>query len=473
MHRTVSTLLFALSLVSVGCSQDADPLTPEGAGASNARPLEGFGDDDEDSSGFEDGDDDSADGDFGDEGGDDDDSGDWEESEGDDADDREDSYQDDDGNGDDNDQSDDGDAADDDDTTQSEDGDADEGSDRAEGDGDEANDGADRAGGKDDEADEGSDRAGGKGGGADKGADRAGGKDGEGNEGANRAAGEQGETSDGAAQDPSEASPATDGLGSLADAGVSNDADPTAEPVAASGAVTLPPENAPFDYQLGGDYALPSGVRIVSRDRTGSAAVGAYNICYLNGLQTQPDERQTWLSAHSELLLKKSGNVVNDPEWPDEMLLDISTSAKRAALVELEAAWITECHSKGFAAIEIDNLDSYTRSGGLLTSEHAVAFVRALSDRAHAAGLAVAQKNSAELVSKKSALGTDFAVAEECAAYDECDAYTGAYGSHVLVVEYTRAAFQNACSMNPQLSIVLRDRDLVTPGQSGYVREGC
>ena len=30
--------------------------------------------------------------------------------------------------------------------------------------------------------------------------------------------------------------------------------------------VVLPPANAKFDYQIGGDYALPPGVQIVSRD---------------------------------------------------------------------------------------------------------------------------------------------------------------------------------------------------------------
>ncbi len=55
--------------------------------------------------------------------------------------------------------------------------------------------------------------------------------------------------------------------------------------------VTLPPANGKFSYQLGGAYTPESGVRVVSRDRTvAPAGAGFYNICYINLLQTQPDE---------------------------------------------------------------------------------------------------------------------------------------------------------------------------------------
>ena len=47
--------------------------------------------------------------------------------------------------------------------------------------------------------------------------------------------------------------------------------------------VKLFPEGAGFDYQLGGAYTPPKGVKIVARDRTESPAKGFYNICYING----------------------------------------------------------------------------------------------------------------------------------------------------------------------------------------------
>lgn len=416
MQRTVSTVLFALSLLPLGCSTDTAPTGPAGAVPAEGA-VSGFRDDGD---GEGDSDDDSDDG----EGGDDSDDEDRDQDEG--------------------------------------GGDVDDG-DEDQGGGDE-----DEGGGDEDEGDDDDDSGGG--GDEDEGGDDSDeNDDGDDDEGDDDE--DSGDDDEDSGDDDSEPSDSVD-TDVAEPTTPTMPTTPTTNPGAAAG-VKLPPANAAFDYQLGGDYPLPTGVKIVSRDRTGAAAAGAYNICYINGLQTQPDERSTWLSSHAELLLRKNGQVVSDPEWKDEMLLDISTADKRTALVALEAAWITECKSKGFSAIEVDNLDSYSRSGGLLTSAHAVAFMRLLSDRAHAAGLAIAQKNSAELATKKAELGTDFAVAEECAKFDECGAYTKAYGANVLIVEYTRAAFQKACTQQPQLSIVLRDLNLVKPGTSGYVREGC
>lgn len=237
--------------------------------------------------------------------------------------------------------------------------------------------------------------------------------------------------------------------------------------------VTLPPANAPADYQLGGSYAPPGGVQIVSRDRNAAAAAGAYSICYVNGFQIQPDEETMWQSQHPDLILRDgSGQPVVDVDW-GEMLIDVGTAAKRTAVLAVVQPWIDGCAQAGFQALEIDNLDSYSRSTGLLTADDAVAMMKMFADAAHQRGLAVAQKNSAELLARKTELGTDFAIAEECNHYDECGSYTGAYGDHVIVIEYQQADFNTGCSAWPNLSIVLRDRNLVTPSQSGYVYAGC
>ena len=54
-------------------------------------------------------------------------------------------------------------------------------------------------------------------------------------------------------------------------------------------------------------------------------------------------------------------------------------------------------------------------------------------------GLAAAQKNWAEW--DGTAVGFDFAIAEQCAQYHECGSYVAHYGRHVLAVEYGDAAF--------------------------------
>ncbi|MDQ0364850.1 endo alpha-1,4 polygalactosaminidase [Catenuloplanes indicus] len=243
----------------------------------------------------------------------------------------------------------------------------------------------------------------------------------------------------------------------------------------ATGAWTPPPANAGFDYQIGGAYAPPSGVTVVSRDSEASPAAGLYNICYINAFQVQPGAQSWWEKNHNDLLLRdKSGNLVIDEDW-DEAMLDFSTAAKRAALTTVAAGWIDQCKAKGFQAIEPDNLDSYTRSNGLLTQAQAVEYAAALSAYAHGKGLAVGQKNLAELsTANAKKAGFDFAVAEECGAWNECDRYTATYGNNVVVIEYTQSGFTKACNgFGSKLSIVLRDVDVTAPGSRSYVFKGC
>lgn len=242
---------------------------------------------------------------------------------------------------------------------------------------------------------------------------------------------------------------------------------------ATSGTPVLPPPNVGLDYQLGGAYVPPAGVGIVSRDRHDMPAPGIYNVCYVNGFQSQPKEGTFWTTSHPDLILRDAGgNPVIDTEW-GEMLLDIRTPASRAALAAIVNAWIAGCASSGFNAVEIDNLDSYSRSTGLLTMDQAVAYMRLLSDAGHAAGLAVAQKNSAELLPRRTEMGTDFAVAEECNRYSECGSYVETYGRAVLVIEYRRVDFTTGCRAYPDLSIVLRDVNLTRRGNAAYVYDGC
>ncbi len=238
--------------------------------------------------------------------------------------------------------------------------------------------------------------------------------------------------------------------------------------------ILLPPANGQFDYQLGGAYDPPIGVVVVTRDRTEMPAAGRYNICYVNGFQTQPDEADWWLTQHPELILRdKSGHPVIDPDWPDEMLLDITTPQKRAAIATIVGIWIEGCATDGYRAVEIDNLDSYSRSKGQISVEDAVALIRLFADTAHAAGLAIGQKNAVEISFRRAETALDFAVAEECNRYDECGDYTASYGDLVFVIEYDDESFQQGCLDFPQLSIIRRDIMLTMPGDPDYRYDSC
>ena len=104
--------------------------------------------------------------------------------------------------------------------------------------------------------------------------------------------------------------------------------------------VEYPPTHGVFDYQLGGTYgriSTPDGesrIDIVVRDSTEEPLVGAYNVCYINGFQTQPGDEAVWLGERADaLLLDSAGRPVIDPDWPDEYVLDPSTREQREVIL--------------------------------------------------------------------------------------------------------------------------------------------
>jgi hypothetical protein len=254
----------------------------------------------------------------------------------------------------------------------------------------------------------------------------------------------------------------------------------------ARAATPPPPANAGFDYQIGGDYPLPNGVSVVSRDWfSGDPAPDpAYSICYVNAFQTQaneagvdrPDERNNWPPS---LVLSELGD---DPHWGGEYLIDISTARKRRRGADWVQQMIEGCADAGYQAVEYDNLDSWTRFDGTPLADDvpfgkpdALAYAGRLADRAHALGMAVGQKNTADVNRRQSRrVGFDFAIAEECSRYDECGRYRNVYGNHVIEIEYRREDFRKACrTVGPAISVVLRDRLVSPPSSPRYVYDAC
>jgi len=251
---------------------------------------------------------------------------------------------------------------------------------------------------------------------------------------------------------------------------------------ASAGAYAPPPADAGFDYQIGGDYPPPAGVSVVSRDWFSGrpAADPAYSICYVNAFQTQanesgvdrPDERSNW---PRRLVLSRLGD---DPHWGGEYLVDISTAKRRQRAAGWVRQMIAGCADAGYEAVEFDNLDSWTRFDGTplasrvpFGKRQALAYAGLLADRAHALDLAVGQKNTADVTRAQARrAGFDFAIAEECGRYHECDAYTDDYGDQVIAIEYRTQDFRWTCSnVGDLLPVVLRDRDLTPTG----VRRWC
>jgi hypothetical protein len=258
----------------------------------------------------------------------------------------------------------------------------------------------------------------------------------------------------------------------------------SAVPTAA--AVAPPPVNAGFDYQIGGDYPLPPGVSVVSRDWFSGEAADepVYSICYVNAFQTQaneqgvnrPDERANWPRG---LVLARLGD---DPNWGGEYLVNISTAEKRRRATRWVEQMINGCARKGFEAVEYDNLDSWTRFDGTplanrvpFEKRQALAYAKMLAERAHAKGLAVGQKNTVDVTSEQSRrVDFDFAIAEECARYDECNGYRRVYANRMIEIEYRRKDLRRACrALGDEISIVLRDRQVSVPTAARYVYDAC
>lgn len=279
--------------------------------------------------------------------------------------------------------------------------------------------------------------------------------------------------------------------------------------------------NVKFDYQIGGGYTPASGVRVVSRDVKDTPAKLGYDICYINGFQTQPDENGSdgqpvegttkWFTADAgrkQLLLPNptpeyptstenqqySKPYYVDPGWPDEIIFDLRTDAKRTALAAIVGKQIQACADKKFDAVEVDNLDSFTRAytnlsdrklaregkdpkegaATLMSSSDALAFAALLIKKAHGLNLAIAQKNTAELEDAGKAAGFDLAVVEECGATGECGDYADVWGGNWVDIEYTAGGFTKACSsVKSKISVVQRDKKVSTEGSTGYVYAEC
>ncbi|MBR7677677.1 endo alpha-1,4 polygalactosaminidase [Streptomyces daliensis] len=240
---------------------------------------------------------------------------------------------------------------------------------------------------------------------------------------------------------------------------------------AAPTSVTLPPTHADFDYQIGGAYTPPDGVEVVSRAHESTPADGLYNICYVNAFQTQPGAEEEW---DSDLLLRDdAGEVVYDSEW-GEAVLDLTTKDKRERIAKKVNGWVDECAEKGFQAVEPDNYDTFDRYADYLTPEQAKSLLGLIADHAHERNLAVAQKNTVELSADRESVGLDFAIAEECGKWTECDGYVEEFGDHVIVIEYSAEGLATACEgWSDRLSIVRRDKDVRPIGHADYLRETC
>uniref|UniRef100_K3X8A1 Glycoside-hydrolase family GH114 TIM-barrel domain-containing protein n=1 Tax=Globisporangium ultimum (strain ATCC 200006 / CBS 805.95 / DAOM BR144) TaxID=431595 RepID=K3X8A1_GLOUD len=104
------------------------------------------------------------------------------------------------------------------------------------------------------------------------------------------------------------------------------------------------------------------------------------------------------------------------PEWEGEYWLD----TRNAKVREIMKARIQLAKQKGCDGVDPDNVDAaFNDSGFPLTGATQLDYNKFLASTAHSLGLAVGLKNDLQQVAALASV-FDFAVNEQCAAYNEC-----------------------------------------------------
>lgn len=163
--------------------------------------------------------------------------------------------------------------------------------------------------------------------------------------------------------------------------------------------------------------------------------LGGYAIAYFNGGAWQPDKPDSDMYPDSVI-----GTVPMDG-WPQERWLDIRQISILRPLIRNK---LLLAKSKGFNAVDPDNMDGYSNSKEFgLTKVHQIAFNRMVAQEAKSLGLAVFLKNTDGLVDD---LVQDFdgAVVEEAFRYNEAAAYQPFRDNHKPVFEVEYRAFTRA-----------------------------
>jgi hypothetical protein len=149
--------------------------------------------------------------------------------------------------------------------------------------------------------------------------------------------------------------------------------------------------------------------------------------------------------------------------WPGEKWLDIRQINLLAPMMR---ARLDLCKSKGFDAVEPDNMDSYTNDTGFpLTYDDQLTYNLWLATEAHQRGLSIGLKNNPDQVDDLLA-EYDWALTESCFEQGWCEEMLPfiQVGKAVFAAEYTDTAItlDEFCpqAKTLQISAILKDREL-------------
>lgn len=144
-------------------------------------------------------------------------------------------------------------------------------------------------------------------------------------------------------------------------------------------------------------------------------AMGKKVVCYMDAGTYEPGRPDS-----SQIPAALQGSDVEG--WPGEKWLDVRPGGPNyAKLQAIMLARFKVCQSKGFDAVEPDNIDSYNNKPGFNTSAaDQLAYNKWIASTVHSLGMAVFLKNDLDQIPD---LVGDFdgALDEECNKYKECD----------------------------------------------------
>ncbi len=176
-------------------------------------------------------------------------------------------------------------------------------------------------------------------------------------------------------------------------------------------------------------------------------AKGKKAVCYISG-----GTAENWRADYSSFPASVKGNQMS--EWPGEYWLKLDSNSRAILLPIMKNRMQQQCKSKGFDAVEFDNVDGYSQSpneiGITITEADQFEYNKALADIAHSLGLSAGLKNDLGQVAKLQPF-YDYALNEQCNQYNECSVYNNTFLANnkpTFVVEYNKAASTFCPAMN-------------------------
>ncbi len=174
-------------------------------------------------------------------------------------------------------------------------------------------------------------------------------------------------------------------------------------------------------------------------------AAGQHVICYID-VGTWENFRPDASKFPKSVLGRSNG-------WPGERWLDI----RRLSVLEpIMAARFRMCASKGFDAVEPDNIDGYENATGFpITAAQQLTYDEWVAAKVHSLGMAVLQKNDPEQASRLQP-HFDGVLDEQCNQYSECASFAPYLnaGKPVLNAEYEASLYPRFCTADRKLGIM-------------------